>query len=276
MSSAQLAFGLLSITSSLKLFTYDRLLRMRDITGGISVVPLYIGKLLASGYEILCLPVSFLSGYYPFVYANGKLSDYLRLYMLLFFAIQGLGNLIACLFVTRTNSLIANGVIVVFWAFGGISPPISDIEERMGPLLIITYLSPFRWSFRLNSYLELDSYSPSWDQSIQDMFDSLHWPNRNDNLICEINLVLYGLFTNLIAVVMLNIQECTKLQNPAIGYIKYFTSYLMQKLSTVCNYLCSGNSQINGETIKEEREESTMEGCVQMNPVLGQLYESRG
>ena len=207
------------MTSSLKLYTQDQLLRTREENGGVLLGPLYVGKLFASAFELIFFPYAYLTGYYSYVQANGTFAEYLKLYVLIQFAIQGLGNLIACTFTSKIKSLIASGILVILWAFGGVTPSFSEIEDRMGPLVILNYLSPFKWSLELNCLLELDSYSPTWNSSIENFLDYLDW-DRGDMVKCIVNLVMYGIITNLLALVILEIRRDNyKMIRPQLHFV---------------------------------------------------------
>ena len=142
-SSAQLAFGLIVMTSGLKLFGHDHLVRLREESAGIILFPLYLGKLGASVFELIFYSYSFLSGYYSLVQPNAFFSNYLLTFILLQFSIMGLANLISVAFTSGIKSLVASGVLVVFWAFGGIAPSYPDIVDRMGPLVILVNSEPY-------------------------------------------------------------------------------------------------------------------------------------
>ena len=136
-SSAQLAFGLIIMTSGLKLFGHDHLVRLREESAGVMLIPLYLGKLGASVFELVFYTYAFISGYYPLVQSNALFSGYFSTFILLQLAIMGLANLISIAFTSSIKALVASGVLVVFWAFGGITPSYPDILERTGPLVIL-------------------------------------------------------------------------------------------------------------------------------------------
>lgn len=205
-SSAQLAFGLIVMTSGLKLFSHDHLLRLREESAGIILLPLYLGKLGASVFELVFYSYAFLSGYYPFVQPNAPFESYLLTFILLQFAIMGLANLISVTFTSSIKSLVASGVLVVFWAFGGIAPSYSNIVDRMGPLVILNWLSPFRWSFQLHCILELKTYSEAWSQVIQASYDATGWAEENESLCCGL-LIIYAVVTNFLAVLLMELMR---------------------------------------------------------------------
>ena len=149
LNSSQLAYGLLVITSGLKLFAHDTTMRAREEDSGILLLPLFLGKIFASVFEVIFYPLSFLMGYYPFIDANGSFFSYWLLFILLQIALMGLANLISICFTSALKNIICIGTLVVLWAFGGFSPSYDAMTTTMGPMFIINYLSPFKWSFQL-------------------------------------------------------------------------------------------------------------------------------
>ena len=167
-AAAQLAFGLILVSASLRLFLFDAHVRLREETGGVLLTPLFAGKILGSGIEFLCFAPAFLAGYYPFVASHATLAQYLAIYMLLHLAISAEANLLAILFPGKQTTLIASGVIIVLWSVGGISPTTLSIKDELGFLgEVLMAISPFSASFRLQVMVEFNAYSGSWGESIE-------------------------------------------------------------------------------------------------------------
>ena len=155
LNSSQLAYGLLVITSGLKLFAHDTTMRIREEDSGIQLFPLFLGKCFASVFEVIFYPLCFLMGYYPFIDANGSFFSYWLLFILLQIALMGLANLISICFTSALKNIICIGTLVVLWAFGGFSPSYTAMTTSMGPMFIINYLSPFKWSFQLQVCVDI-------------------------------------------------------------------------------------------------------------------------
>jgi hypothetical protein len=96
--SSQLTFALLTLTSQLRLFSFDSLIRLREENGGLLLLPWYLGKMLAGYVDALFTPLSFVFGYYSFVESRTTLLEYWLLYVLIYIAVSGLANLCASLF----------------------------------------------------------------------------------------------------------------------------------------------------------------------------------
>ena len=205
-TSAQLAFGLLIMTSGLKLYGHDYLVRCREESAGVLLLPLFLGKLIASLLETVFFPFAFLAGYYSYVDANATIWSYTTLFVLIQLAIMGLANLISISFTSPIKSLVASGTLVVLWAFGGFSPSYEEIKQNMGPLVILNYFSPFKWSFELHVIIEFSTYSPAWDSTIASTYDKEGWATEDEGL-CKGMLVLYFLVTNLLAYMVLELKR---------------------------------------------------------------------
>jgi hypothetical protein len=205
-SAAQLTFSLLIMTSGLRLFDHDALVRSREEAAGIHILPLFLGKLIASGFEIIFYPFAFLTGYFSFVEAASPFRHYMATFILLQLSIMGLANLISVSFQSSIKSFVASGILVILWAFGGISPTLSEIEERMGPLVIFNYLSPFKWSFELQHIFEFEMYSEAWESGIDEAYDNQGW-NKKDTKNCIGMLVFYWIMTNSLAYFVLEMKK---------------------------------------------------------------------
>jgi hypothetical protein len=96
--SSQLAFGLLTMSYSLKLFSFDASIREREFTGGIPVSPFYVGKIFGSACDVALLPFAYVCGNYSFINAIALFEEYLGLYLMLAMAISGLANFLSVTF----------------------------------------------------------------------------------------------------------------------------------------------------------------------------------
>ncbi len=66
-ASSQLAFALIMLASSLKLFSNDELVRYREESAGIPSGPLFLGKLCGSFMDYATYPIAFAMGKRVFV-----------------------------------------------------------------------------------------------------------------------------------------------------------------------------------------------------------------
>lgn len=103
--SSQLAFGLLLLSYSFKLFSFDSLVREREVVGGIPLKSMYVGKLAASMVYIWLLPLAYVCGNFPFIKSRAQFVEYFGLYFLLACAISGLANFLAITFTVLLISL---------------------------------------------------------------------------------------------------------------------------------------------------------------------------
>jgi ABC-type multidrug transport system ATPase subunit len=108
--SSQLTFALLTLTSQIRLFSFDSQIRLREENGGLLLLPYYLGKLLAGYVDAIFTPLSFVFGYYSFVQSRTTMLEYWLLFFLLFLAVSGLANFCACLFtVSNMLHIVFNG-----------------------------------------------------------------------------------------------------------------------------------------------------------------------
>lgn len=83
------------MTSGLKMYGSDSLMRDREETGGVRTTPYVLGKVISQFLDFLLLPFAYVCGYYPFVDARGGFFAYWGLFILINMSIAGLANLIA-------------------------------------------------------------------------------------------------------------------------------------------------------------------------------------
>lgn len=101
-SCVNLAFSMMVISEARGLFTNDYLVRMREESGGIDLLGLYIGKMVGNLMEVLFLPLSFTLGAYVRIESRENFGDMWLSYILLYLAISGLANLCAACFTVRS------------------------------------------------------------------------------------------------------------------------------------------------------------------------------
>jgi hypothetical protein len=99
--SSQLAFGLLMMSFSFRLFSFDALIRERESAGGVPIWPIYLGKLLGSITDVFFLPLAYVCGNFPFIESVVLFQDYWGLYFALGLAISGLSNFMAVVFTVK-------------------------------------------------------------------------------------------------------------------------------------------------------------------------------
>ena len=67
-------------------------------SGGIQLLPLFLGKLVGSYVELMFFAFAYAAGYYSFVGSQAIFAQYWFMFLALHFAITGMSNLIAVLF----------------------------------------------------------------------------------------------------------------------------------------------------------------------------------
>lgn len=99
--SSQLAFGLMILSSSFRLFSFDHLVRERESVGGVSAKAMYMGKLCASLFFMYLMPLAYVCGSHALISSHSPFIEYFGLYLLLALAISGLANFLAVAFTVR-------------------------------------------------------------------------------------------------------------------------------------------------------------------------------
>jgi hypothetical protein len=199
----QLAFALLIMSSGLKLFGSDAAIRMREEEGGIYIIPYYVGKLFGQSIEMIVAPLAFLFGYYSLATPGGSFFDYWLFTLLLYLAVMGMANLIAVKVPGKGKGFLANGVIVIMWSFGGISPTRASLRDRMGIFgQAINYVSPFKWSFEFQMLAEFENYSAAYDTQIDKYLTQFEY-SRNNYQLCVRRLLLHAFASNFLAILWL-------------------------------------------------------------------------
>lgn len=117
--SSQLAFGLMVMSFSFRLFSFDALVRERECNSGVEIPSMFIGKILGSSTDIMFIPLAYCVGNYPFIQSLALFQEFWGLYVMLALAISGLANFLAVTFTGKNRILISSGTIVILWCFGG-------------------------------------------------------------------------------------------------------------------------------------------------------------
>ncbi len=198
-SSSQLVFALVLQSSSLKLFMNDSTMRTREETGGIPLLPLYLGKLFGASLEFIIFPYAYCTGYYSCVAPRGYFGSYWCLFILLHLAISGFCNFVAVFIGGKNASLIASGSLVILWAFGGVNPTKDVLLERMGNFgLFVNSISMFTPAFSMALKLELVAYTDAFDvitsryRTSFDINDFIVYSHR-------VHLAVYWVISNVLA-----------------------------------------------------------------------------
>jgi ABC-type multidrug transport system ATPase subunit len=118
---SQLIFAIFTCNAHLHLFGNDELMRIREESGGILLVPLFMGKVFSSNVEFIFYPFAFLCGYFPVINSNASFLDYFLIFLTLHLALTGISNIMAIYLHKETRSLGMLGVLVILWIFGGVS-----------------------------------------------------------------------------------------------------------------------------------------------------------
>jgi hypothetical protein len=135
--------------------------------------------------------------------AGGSFFDYWLFTILLYLEIMGMANLVAVVFPVKGRALIANGLLVVLWAFGGITPTAKDLELRLGGFgWFINSVSPFKWTFEFQMLTEFKEYSPAFSKVISSMLNKFDYSMDHFNL-CVRSLLLHIVTWNGLAVLWL-------------------------------------------------------------------------
>ena len=198
-SSSQLVFALVLQSSSLKLFLNDSTMRVREETGGIPLLPLYLGKLFGASLEFIIFPYAYCTGYYSCVAPRGYFGSYWAMFILLHLAISGFCNFVAVLIGGKNASLIASGSLVILWAFGGVNPTKDVLIERMGNFgLFVNSISMFTPSFTMAMKMELVEYTDAFDVITSRYINVF---NINDFYLYShrVHLTAYWIISNILA-----------------------------------------------------------------------------
>ena len=92
--------------------------------------------------------------------------------------------------------------VILFWAFGGCNPSYEAIKSQLNIFgEVISILSPFHYSYQLESIIELQTYPSMFD--MESALSSIQYSFKNKNQ-CILALILYWICGNVLA--MLYIQ----------------------------------------------------------------------
>jgi hypothetical protein len=134
---------------------------------------------------------------------GGSFFDYWLFTILLYLEVMGIANLIAVIFPVRGRILVANGFLVVLWAFGGVNPTQSELKSRLGWFgWILNHISPFKWPFEFQVIVECNQYSPAYRETI-DFWITLFGYSSNHYRTCVASMVLHAIAWNSAAVLWL-------------------------------------------------------------------------
>jgi hypothetical protein len=158
--------------------------------------------LLGGGLDYIVSPMAFVCGYYPFIKSSVTVFDYFFVFFLLILAVSGLCNLCAVLFENRAGT-IANGLLIVLWAAGGIEPTVEEIYSSLkGFGKFLVWISPFRRTFEISAVMEGRVYSEAYYLSVENLYGKFRFVEDRYNADV-MYLILYWVVTNAIAVLAL-------------------------------------------------------------------------
>lgn len=223
-SAMQLTFGVMVVAFGLRVFQQDALIRQREEDGGIWLGPYILGKFLAGFFEALIYPFVFLLGYFSIIRSAASFSEYWVMLLCFELALVGFANFITVTMPEGNRNLIASGMLVILWAFGGLEPTTDEIVDRMGFIgVFLNTLSPFRWSFEQQIVIEFQSYSEYYDSIIDNIYYRYDYdPSsiKTNNLwllaYCAITTILFYLWLTLT-------RDHFKLWRSATDYFTAFT-----------------------------------------------------
>jgi len=199
----QLVFGIFVTNTGLRLFAADELMRAREEEGGVWLLPLFVGKIGASYVEFFFYSFAFVSGYYSVLQSNSGFGNYWGLFLLLHLVFASLSNLVAIGVPGKLKDLAMLGITVVLWLFGGVQPPISQLNKKIpivGP--IFNAISPFRFSFPVQIVMELNTYSEIYEEVIDGVYDDYGY-SRTGVVYNSAMLMVYGIIVNILAYLLL-------------------------------------------------------------------------
>jgi ABC-type multidrug transport system ATPase subunit len=139
-SFSQLIFGIFVGNASLALFANDEFNRKREETGGILLIPYFLGKIFSSFVEYTFYSLAFLSGYFSVIESNAHFIDYFTTFLLLHVAISAISNMMAVIVPRGVKNLTTLGLIVVLWLFGGVSLSLAFLSFDSSDLFSFLFL----------------------------------------------------------------------------------------------------------------------------------------
>jgi len=204
MSSGALVFAMLLQAASMKLFSDDQLLRDREFKAGLAIAPYFLGKLLGNFTDAFFYPFAFLTGNYPFIEPRASFLQYWYCYVLLHLAISGLVNFIVIAYPGNNKGTFTVGVVVLLWAFGGLSPTLKTMEDSMSVFAtFMNAVSPFTYSFEIEVLNELTQYPETFDTT--PILDNFGY-QVIDRSSCIMGLLVYFVVMNFVAFVSAEMQ----------------------------------------------------------------------
>jgi len=240
---SQLVLAVVIVNSSINLFSSDILVRNREEEGDIKLLPLVLGKIVASFVETIIYPLAYTCSYFSIVKPMGSFDQYWYTFILLQLVVSSFANVFAVLLPPKLVTIFSNGVVVILWSFGGINPSKQDIELRMSVLGIILYhISFFAPTHRLVFKIELSGYSESWNTD-KDWFSrryELGSYSPSFNTKSEAGyLLLYWFISNVLTYLILAFQRddyrMWKLfaERTGVYYIQRCFAYCLHHIETV-------------------------------------------
>ena len=204
-TALNLTLSLLCVAPSLRVFNHDHLIRIREEeTGLLQYIPYYISKVFMHMLTIFIRPLFFMLGFYSYATPRESLLQFISIGWLLNLSIFSAINIIALSVSEKKRTMVANGMIIIFWIFGGVNPTKAILIDQMGIFAIIANaLSPFEWTNRMLIIAEFRHYPQIYfnyiiDRQIQHLQYSL-----SDWNLSVIFLLLYIFLCHMIALLWL-------------------------------------------------------------------------
>ena len=202
-TSLNLTLALLCIAPSLRLFGRHTLPRVREEESGLMYIPYAFGKLLGYIITIILAPACFMMGAYALTVPRQSLGSFLSTGWLLQITVLGIVNMDAIIVPEKSRNLVAIGTVVLFWAVGGVSPPLSGIKDNLrGFGVFLNAVSPMKWTQRMMIVEEVRPYPALFHPAIKKFLVSLQY-SRDDWTHCVQMLFLHTFLTNLAALLWL-------------------------------------------------------------------------
>ena len=149
-----MASALLSVIMGLRHFGPERVVFWRERRSGLSAMPYFVGKSLATFVPSVMLPpMVFLSGYYTLVRPRATLTVMYAVLCLVNFAGVGLGQLLGLLSPPQNATLNAVVFVMVMQMLSGANPTLKELATSGAD--VVTYVSFCRWSVQLQYALNV-------------------------------------------------------------------------------------------------------------------------
>ena len=240
---SQLVFAIVVVNSSINLFSSDTLVRNREEEGDFKLLPLVLGKILASFVETTIYPLAYTCSYFGIVKPMGSFEQYWYTFILLQLAVSSFANVFAVLLPSKLVTVFSNGALIVLWSFGGINPTKEAIDLTMSVFGTILYhISFFAPTHRLVMKIELSGYSEFWN-TVKDWYSKIfelgsYSPSFNTESEAGY-LLLYWFISNILTYLILVFQRddyrMWKLfaDRTGVYYIQRCFAYCLHRIETV-------------------------------------------